>query len=104
MVYLKQNIPALKIMAELTPKKSIEYMQKMGISSLVTSKQNKAHNDENLAIAIGGMTYGVSPLEMAGAYAMVANDGTYIEPTFYSKVEDSNGKVVLEPKQKTEKV
>ena len=99
-----QNIPFVKIMAELTPKKSIEYMQKMGISSLVTSKQNKAHNDENLAIAIGGMTYGVSPLEMAGAYAMVANDGTYIEPTFYSKVEDSNGKVVLEPKQKTEKV
>lgn len=103
-VTTSQNIPFVKIMAELTPKKSIEYMQKMGISSLVTSKQNKAHNDENLAIAIGGMTYGVSPLEMAGAYAMVANDGTYIEPTFYSKVEDSNGKVVLEPKQKTEKV
>ena len=86
-VTTSQNIPFVKIMAELTPKKSIEYMQKMGISSLVTSKQNKDHNDENLAIAIGGMTYGVSPLEMAGAYAMVANDGTYIEPTFYSSFQ-----------------
>ena len=51
-VTTSQNIPFVKIMAELTPKKSIEYMQKMGISSLVTSKQNKAHNDENLAIAM----------------------------------------------------
>ena len=103
-VTTSQNIPFVKIMAELTPQKSIEYMKKMGISSLVTAKENKEHNDENLALAIGGMTYGVSPLEMAAAYATVANDGTYIEPTFYTKVEDSNGKVVLEPGQKTEKV
>ncbi len=93
-----QNIPFVKIMAELTPAKSIEYMEKMGISSLDETKDN------NLSLAIGGMTYGVSPLEMAGAYATIANDGTYIEPTFYTKVEDSDGKVVLEPKQKTEKV
>ena len=99
-----QNIPFIKVMAELTPQKSIEYMEKMGISSLVHASDNKEHNDENLSLAIGGMTYGVSPLEMAAAYASVANDGTYIEPTFYTKVEDSNGKVVLEPNQKTEKV
>ena len=103
-VTTSQNIPFVKIMAELTPQKSIEYMRKMGISSLVTAKENKEHNDENLALAIGGMTYGGSPLEMAAAYATVANDGTYIEPTFYTKVEDSNGKVVLEPGQTTEKV
>ena len=93
-----QNIPFIKIMAELTPKKSIEYLRKMGVSSLDDNKDN------NLSLAIGGMTYGISPLEMAAAYASVANDGTYIEPTFYTKVEDSNGKVVLEPNQKTEKV
>ena len=99
-----QNIPFIKIMAELTPQKSIEYMEKMGISSLVHASENKEHNDENLALAIGGMTYGVSPLEMAAAYASVANDGTYIQPTFYTKVEDSDGKVVLEPNQKKETV
>ena len=103
-VTTSQNIPFLKIMAELTPQKSIEYMEKMGISSLVKASDNSKNNDENLSLAIGGMTYGVSPLEMAAAYATVANDGNYIQPTFYTKVEDSDGKVVLEPKQKTEKV
>ena len=93
-----QNIPFVKIMAELTPSKSIEYLEKMGISSLDEKKDN------NLALAIGGMTYGVSPLEMAAAYATIANDGTYIKPTFYTKVEDSDGKVVLEPNQTTEQV
>ena len=93
-----QNIPFLKIMAELTPKKSMEYMRKMGISTLDDEKDN------NLALAIGGLTYGISPLEMAAAYASIANDGNYIEPTFYSKAVDSNGNVVMQPNQKTEKV
>jgi len=94
-----QNIPFIKILAELTPAKGMEYLKKMGVTSLDEEKDN------NLAsIAIGGLTYGISPLEMAGAYAMIANDGTYIEPTFYSRVEDSEGKVVLEPGQRTERV
>ena len=99
-----QNIPFLKIMAELTPQKSIEYLEKMGISSLVHASENEKLNDENLALSIGGLTDGISPVEMASAYAMIANDGTYIEPTFYSKVEDSEGKIVLEPGQRTERV
>lgn len=93
-----QNIPFVKMMAELSPKKCMEYLKKMGVSTLDDEKDN------NLALSIGGLTWGISPLEMAGAYAMIANDGTYIEPTFYSKVEDSAGKIVLEPKQKTERV
>lgn len=97
-VTTSQNVPFVKVMTELTPKKSIEYLRKMGVSSLDDEKDN------NVALAIGGLTYGISPLEMAAAYASVANDGTYIEPTFYTKVEDSDGKVVLEPGQKTEKV
>lgn len=94
-----QNIPFIKITSELTTKKSMEYLKKMGITSLDDEKDN------NLAsLAIGGLTYGISPLEMAAAYAMISNDGVYIEPTFYSKVEDSDGKVVLEPEQTTERV
>ena len=93
-----QNIPFLKIMAELTPAKSMEYLKKMGVTSLDEERDN------NLALSIGGLTYGISPLEMAAAYAMIANDGTYIEPTFYSKVEDSSGEIVLEPGQRTERV
>ena len=93
-----QNIPAVKIMKELTPKKSIEYLEKMGISSL----DNK--NDNELPLAIGGLTHGISPLEMAAAYGTIANDGVYITPTFYTKVTDSSGNVVLTPKQEQKKV
>ena len=87
-----QNIPFIKIMEQLTPEKSKEYLLKMGISSLT-------ENDNDLAMAIGGFDKGISPLEMAAAYAMIANDGVYIEPTFYSKIVDMNGETILEPFQ-----
>ena len=90
-----QNIPALKIMRELTPKKSIEYLEKMGVTSLDEKE------DDILSLAIGGMTDGISPLEMASAYGTIANDGVYITPTFYTKVVDNSGNTVLTPKQET---
>ena len=93
-----QNIPAVKIMTELTPDKSIEYLQKMGITSL------NPKIDNVLSLALGGMTTGVSPLEMASAYGTIANDGLYITPTFYTSVTDSDGNVVLTPKQEHKKV
>ena len=94
-----QNIPFIKIQAELTPKKGMEYLKKMGVSTL------DEQGDNNLpAVAIGGFTNGISPLEMAAAYAMVSNDGIYIKPTFYTKAVDSSGNVILQPDQTTERV
>lgn len=90
-----QNIPMVKIMAELTPKKSVEYLEKMGITTL---------GNETLPLAIGGMNIGITPLEMAGAYAAIANDGVYTKPTFYTKVVDNNGNTVLTPNQPKTKV
>ena len=52
----------------------------------------------NEAYAIGGVNEGFTPLEMAAAYASIANDGVYIEPTFYTKVEDKAGNIYLQPK------
>ena len=92
-----QNIPALKIMRELTPKKSIEYLEKMGVTSLDEKE------DDILSLAIGGMTDGISPLEMASAYGTIANDGVYITPTFYTKVVDNSRNTVLTPKQETKR-
>ena len=93
-----QNIPFVKVMAELTPPVAREYLKKMGITSLDDEQDN------GLSLAIGGLYKGISPLEMAGAYATIANDGVYREPLFYTKVEDSKGNVVIEPEQKTEEV
>ena len=72
-------------------------MEKMGITSLDEKR-------EGLAMSIGGLTNGISPLEMAGAYATIANNGVYIEPTFYTKVTDINGETVLTPNQTTTRV
>lgn len=101
-----QNIPSVKIMKEVTPTKSIDYLRNFGITTLYKESEvekGKEH-DEHLSLAIGGVTDGITPLEMAGAYAAIANNGEYIEPTFYTKVEDANGNVVLTPNQEKKRV
>ena len=92
-----QNIPFVKMLEQLTPKKAIKYMENEGIKNLTDA-------DCDLPLALGGLQKGSSPLEMAGAYACIANGGKYIEPIFYTKVENSKGKVVLKNKTKPKKV
>ena len=87
-----QNIPFVKMMEQITPKTSIKYMKKMGITTLTKT-------DENLNLALGGLDKGISPLEMAAAYSCIANNGVYIQPTFYTKIENPIGKTVVKTKQ-----
>lgn len=65
----------------------------MGITTLT-------EEDNNLTLALGGLQKGISPLEMASAYATIANDGEYIEPTFYKEIKNNSGKTIMKPKQK----
>lgn len=88
-----QNVPFVEIMEQLTPDTSMKYLKNMGISSLTDE-------DANLALALGGLDSGISPLEMAAGYATIANDGQYIEPSFYTLVERRNGKALVKSKQK----
>ena len=97
-VKTSQNIPFVKVVSELTPAKSIEYLEKMGVSTIDHERDGLA------ALSIGGFTNGISPLEMAGCYATIENDGEYRRPMFYSKVTDQNGNTVLEGKQNKEQV
>lgn len=99
-----QNVPEVKIMKELTPSKSIDYLRKFGVSSVYKNGESNIYNDEGLPLAIGGVSEGISPLEMAAAYAAIANNGEYIEPTFYTKVVDSTGNTVLTPNQERTRV
>ncbi len=92
-----QNIPFVKMMEQITPKTSIEYMKKLGITTLT-------EKDDNLNLALGGLDKGISPLEMAAAYATIANDGIYIEPTFYTEIENQQGKRVVKTKQNKKRV
>ncbi len=68
---------------------SLAMLSKMGIDL----DQEK---DNNLSIALGGITYGVSPLQMAAAYGTLANGGVYTKPWCISRIEDSQGKVIYQ--------
>ena len=86
------NIPAVKI------------LDKIGLTSSFGYLQNKFHipltnADKNYSsLALGGLSEGVSPLDMAGAYCTFVNSGQYIEPYTYTQVVDANGEVILENK------
>lgn len=92
-----QNVPFVEILEKLGTKTSIKYMKKMGITTLTK-------DDENPALALGGLVKGISPLEMAGAYSTIANNGIYTQPTFYTEILRKNGKRLVKAKQKEKKV
>ncbi len=88
------NIPAVKVLEELGVSNSYGYMQnKFHISTLTEGDKNYS------ALALGGLTNGVTVREMAAAYGVFVNSGRYIAPHTYTKVLDSNGDVVLENTQ-----
>lgn len=92
------NVPTVKIAHKIGIDKPIYYAQAMGISTFVL---DGAQNDKQLATALGGMTKGVTPLEITSAYGTFANKGVHVEPVVIVKVLDRNGKVLeqSEPKQ-----
>ena len=92
-----QNIPFVEMMQEITPKTAVSYLEKMGISSLT-------EKDESLSLALGGLDKGITPLEMAAAYATIANDGVYIEPTFYTEIVNQSGKTIVKASPKSHRV
>lgn len=92
------NTIPVKILNVLGTETALNFLQdKVGMTSLVTVAENPHVNDNNLsAMALGGSTYGVTLLELSGAYQILANGGTYTKPTSYYRVLDSEGNVVLE--------
>ncbi len=95
------NAAAVQVLAELTPERSYEFLtERFGISTLVESRETSSgtvQTDIAMApLALGGLTSGVSTFEMAAAYATFARDGVYTEPYLYTRVEMSDGSVLLE--------
>ena len=89
-IIFSMNIVAVRCLMEtVTPQLGVEYCRKFGITSLTDT-------DYNPATALGGLTKGVSNLEMTAAFASIANGGMYIKPVFYTKILDHNGKVLID--------
>ncbi|NLJ80536.1 MAG: PBP1A family penicillin-binding protein [Firmicutes bacterium] len=95
------NVIAAKVANELGPQTVIDYAKKMGISTFV--EQGRVNDVALAPLALGGMTKGVSPLELATAYGVLANQGIKTEPTAILRVTDANGNI-LEEHQKHQKV
>jgi len=91
------NVVAVKLLDKIGIETGIEYAQRMGISSLVLEGPE---NDLHLPIALGGLTRGVSPLELTSAYGTFCNQGVHMEPLAILKVVDRHGNVLEENEPK----
>lgn len=92
------NVIAVKTLEQVSPKIGYDYLLNLGFTSLVdsyTDSSGRIFSDIALPMALGGLTKGVSNLELTNAFASIANNGVYNKATFYTKVIDHNGKVLL---------
>ncbi|MBQ6844410.1 MAG: transglycosylase domain-containing protein [Agathobacter sp.] len=83
------NITTVKTLNEMGASLGYDYALKFGFTTLTD-------NDRNLSLALGGLTYGVTNLELTAAYSAIANGGVYIEPSFYTAVYDHDGNLILD--------
>ena len=96
------NVVAVKCLEEVTPELGLQYLDNFGFTTLAhgTEADKDADGtiwtDANLPMALGGLTHGVTNVELCAAYAAIANNGNYIEPIYYTKILDHNGNVLIE--------
>ena len=93
------NVVAVKVWLKVGGERSYDFMKELGVSSLSREDKNSP-----AALALGGLTKGITPLEMAAAYGTIANGGYYIKPVTYTKVMDGNGRVLLENRKQAGRV
>ena len=106
-IVYSMNIVAMKCMVNtVTPSVGYQYLKDFGFTTLVDGRQTEAgyFTDVVPALCLGGITDGVTNLEMTAAYATIANRGVYNEPVFYTRIEDRNGKVILEKESESRTV
>ncbi len=83
------NVVAVKTLTDISPKLSYDYLLNFGFTTL-------SEKDIVQSLALGGITDGVTNLELAASYATIANNGVYNEPQFYTKIVDQEGNIVIE--------
>ena len=98
-VQISANTVPIQILEKLGVEKSFSFLKdKLGISTLVSSKNvnGKVVSDKNLpALALGGLTTGITTYEMTAAYCAFVNRGIYITPHTYTEVRDIDGNIIL---------
>lgn len=92
-----KNTVAWKLFEELTPKTGLSYLKAMNFARIEPQ-------DERLTSSLGGLTNGVSPVEMAAAYATLENDGNYRAPTCIVRITDADGNEILSTEQEEKNI
>ncbi len=101
------NIVTAKCMNDVTPQVGYNYLLNMGFTTLVdneTSKSGTVYSDIQQSLCLGGITKGVTNLELTAAYATIANGGSYNKPILYTKILDHDGNVLIENKPSSSQV
>lgn len=84
------NIVTVKTLAEIGPSLGYDYIQSYGFTTIGVDESG------NESLALGGLSNGVTNLELTAAYATIANSGTYIKPKFYTRILDHDGNVLID--------
>ena len=90
------NTTAVRLLEEIGIDAGVEYLNRMHIPT--------ESSDSNLSLALGSMTYGVTPVELAAAYVPYANGGVYHEPFCVERIVSSSGDIVFEREVTSEQV
>lgn len=97
-VYSSNILATRCLMETVTPELAMQYLKNFGFTTLDDER------DTGLTLALGGITNGVTNLELTAAFAAIANSGVYTEPIFYTKILDNNGKILLSNEPETREV
>lgn len=93
------NIVAVKTLTQITPQLGYDYLKDFGFTTLVDDEvrsDGSVYTDVTQALALGGITYGVTNMELNASYATIANGGTYYKPALYTKIVDNDGNVLID--------
>lgn len=91
------NVVTVKTLTDISPQVGYDYLENFGFTTLT-------QDDIVQSLALGGITQGVTNLELTGAYATIANSGTYIKPRFYTRILDHSGNVLIDNTAETHTV
>lgn len=92
------NVVTVKTLTQITPQLGFDYLLNFGFTTLIDrmEKNGQIFSDIQQALALGGITTGVTTEELNAAYACIANHGTYIKPKLYTKIVDHDGNIILD--------
>lgn len=106
-IWDSMNIVTVKTLEDVTPQLAYDYLLKLGFTTLVESRvepNGSVVSDINYPLALGGLTDGVTNVELTASYAAIANSGRYNKPRLYTKILSQDGKVILDNTLQPEQV